>query len=128
MHNPPFISIVDDSAIARHYLRIILSSSDIAISFEAENGKDCIDKMAATLHVPDLIILDIEMPVMSGFEALLILKDRWPATKIIAYSGLDDQKEIERIIEAGADHFISKNSDSPVLITAIREMLCMTVP
>jgi len=69
---------------------------------------------------PDVIVLDMEMPIMTGFQAAVILKQNWPLTKIIAFSGRDDSASINDIMAAGADYFLSKQSEPAAFISLVR--------
>lgn len=113
------VAIVDDNALVRYATRYMLSNNNISVAFEAENGQDCIDKMHQSMQKPEIIVLDMEMPVMSGFQAAVILKQNWPLTKIIAFSGLDDSESIDTIMAAGADYFLSKQSEPAEFISLI---------
>jgi len=121
MKNPLYeVAIVDDNALVRHATRYMLSQNNITISFEAENGQDCIDKMHQSSQKPDVIVLDMEMPIMTGFQAAVILKQNWPLTKIIAFSGRDDSASINDILAAGADYFLSKQSEPAAFISLVQ--------
>ncbi|WP_159477357.1 PleD family two-component system response regulator [Dyadobacter sp. 3J3] len=107
----PLIAIVDDSAVVRTFTAFLLANHDLEVLFDAENGQDCIDKMHQAEQLPDIIILDIEMPVMDGFQAAAILKKSWPDVKIIAFSHKNDQLSMEKIMAAGAVAFVTKEKD-----------------
>jgi len=117
------IAIVDDSPVVRAYTSFLLSQFDVCIVFEAENGQICIDKMRQTEKFPSVIILDIEMPVMDGFETAQILKMNWPATKIIAFSNKNDAYTIEKILALGADFFLTKEADITQPLIGILDLL-----
>ncbi|TKT93327.1 response regulator [Dyadobacter frigoris] len=104
------IAIVDDSPVVRAFTSFLLTRLDVCIIFEAENGQVCIDKMRQAVKLPSVIILDIEMPVMDGFETAQILKRDWPSLKIIAFSSKNDADSMQRILAGGADFFLNKGS------------------
>jgi DNA-binding NarL/FixJ family response regulator len=101
------ILLVDDNAVVRSFLRKIFESqSDFEISGEAENGREAVDK-AGTLK-PDLIILDLTMPVMTGLDAAPLLKQLLPDTPIILFTQ-HEGSEVERQAQAvGIDTVVSK--------------------
>jgi CheY-like chemotaxis protein len=123
IHSPEekTIAIVDDSPVVRTLVSFMLIKHNFRVVFESVNGQDCLDKIHDSGRVPFVIILDIEMPVMDGFETARILKSDWPDTKIIALSSKNDPATIEQIVEAGADFFISKQGDiTGILINTLK--------
>jgi DNA-binding NarL/FixJ family response regulator len=123
--NPDFellVGIVDDNPLVREVTRTFLAKTPVSIVFEAENGQQCIDKVKSLQQIPDVIILDLEMPVMNGFQTLVILKELWPTIQIIAFSGTEDESKIQTILEAGAEYFLPKCSDPLALAILIRSI------
>ncbi len=102
------ILIVDDNAVVRSLVRRLFESqSDFEISGEAENGRDAIDK--AEKLKPDLIILDLVMPVMTGLDAAPLLKQLLPDVLIILFTQ-QEGSEVERLAQAaGIDAVVSKS-------------------
>jgi two-component system, chemotaxis family, chemotaxis protein CheY len=83
------LSVVDDNEGIRHTLcELLRTQVDFEICGEAENGKEAIER-AQELH-PDLIVLDLSMPVMNGLDAARVLKRRMPAVPLIMYSAYGD--------------------------------------
>ncbi|OQP53441.1 hypothetical protein A4H97_23640 [Niastella yeongjuensis] len=79
------IAIVDDHNIIREYLLYGLTLWDYAIVIEACNGRELLDKLSMD-NLPDICILDLNMPVLNGHETIKILKKTWPCIKILVYS------------------------------------------
>jgi len=102
------ILIVDDNAVVRSLVRRLFESqSGFEIAGEAENGRDAIDK--AEKLKPDLIILDLVMPVMTGLEAAPLLKQLLPDVLIILFTQ-QEGSEVERLAQAaGIDAVVSKS-------------------
>jgi DNA-binding NarL/FixJ family response regulator len=102
------IFIVDDNAVVRSLVRRLFESqSDFEIAGEAENGRDAIDK--AEKLKPDLIILDMVMPVMTGLDAAPLLKQLLPDVLIILFTQ-QEGSEVERLAQAaGIDAVVSKS-------------------
>ena len=122
-HNSmPCVAIVDDNMLVRHTTQYILSSKSISIIFEAENGQECIEKITDSLEKPDIVILDLDMPVLDGYQTAVILKASWPEIKIIAFSGTNDPAIIQRSFAAGADHFFSKLENPLQLVDLIQSI------
>jgi DNA-binding NarL/FixJ family response regulator len=102
------ILIVDDNAVVRSLVRRLFESqSGFEIAGEAENGRDAIDK--AEKLKPDLIILDLVMPIMTGLDAAPLLKQLLPDVLIILFTQ-QEGSEVERLAQAaGIDAVVSKS-------------------
>jgi len=112
------ILIADDHQLFREGLINLLSDAkNIEIVAHAENGKDAIDK--AIIHKPDIVIMDIRMPELSGVEATTQLTEKLPETKVIALSMHSEKHYVKGMLEAGAVGYIFKNCTYAQLITAI---------
>ncbi|NII29256.1 response regulator [Pseudoflavitalea sp. X16] len=110
MENPLLtVAIVDDSTFMRESARLRLSILGYKVVMEAENGQEFLDKLAQS-DIPDICLLDLNMPVMDGFETARNLKKNWPAIRILFHS-------MERIGEGayacfGADGFVAKDASA----------------
>ena len=102
------IAIVDDNSFLIHAVKEKLSFfDDIKINFIAENGLEIIEKLKEN-HNLDLILMDIEMPVMNGIEATNLIKQKYPHIKIIMLTVFDNDENILKAIKAGADGYLLK--------------------
>ena len=111
--------VVDDHAIVRDGVCALLSlTPDIEVVGEAANGRDALD-LVAELH-PDVVLMDISMPVMGGLEATRRICRDYLDTKVLALTQYDDKEYVFPVIEAGASGFISKAAASSELATGIR--------
>jgi DNA-binding NarL/FixJ family response regulator len=103
------VYIVDDHSLFREGLKLLLSNLDyIDRIYEAENGQQFIDSLAK--NPVDIVMLDIEMPVMNGIQAARLAKEILPGIKLIALSMYSDENYYLSMIEAGACGFLLKNS------------------
>ena len=119
---PKSVLIVDDSAYIRQALgELFKREADFEVCGEAENGKDAIKK-AQELR-PDLIVLDLSMPVMNGFDAARILKRLMPAVPLIMYSGFGDTVAERQARLIGISEVVSKTEHASVLIHKARGLL-----
>jgi cyclic di-GMP phosphodiesterase len=101
--------ICDDSAEARGMLRTVLTDDrELYIVGEASNGSEAI-ALAVDL-APDVILMDVAMPVLDGVEATRRLRELLPATRIVALAGSDDAEDVERMLEAGASAYCVKGA------------------
>lgn len=96
--------------------------------YEAGNGKELLDQLIDEQKMPDTVLLDIDMPVMNGYETARFLKTAYPEIAILAYSSSNDPARVDTIIENGADLFMKKN-DHPILyvqaLSKLHENNCM---
>jgi len=111
MRNQSTVAVVDDHALIRKAVNFRLTGMGYKVVLEAENGKQLLDKLEVSPS-PDLCLLDINMPVMNGFETALQLKKKWPEIKIIFFSMQNGMSYINRAKELGADGYISKDASS----------------
>lgn len=111
--------LADDHQVMRAGLNALLSvQPDIVIVDEADNGLQAVELVER--HRPDVVIMDISMPVMNGIEATRVIKRRWPEVRVIALSMFDESEMSRRMLEAGAEAYVSKTGASRQLLAAIR--------
>ncbi|AZA72984.1 response regulator transcription factor [Chryseobacterium indoltheticum] len=114
------IVIVDDHLlIAKAIEGIISNFEDFEVIDVAENGKDMIDKFERDKKIPDIILLDISMPIMDGFETALWLKKNHPNIKVMALSMQGDDNSVIKMIKNGAKGYLLKNTHPKDLETAL---------
>lgn len=119
---PKSVLIVDDSSYIRQALcELFKQEADFLVCGEAENGKEAIKK-AQELR-PDLIVLDLSMPVMNGFDAARILKRLMPTVPLIMYSAFGDKLAEKQARLIGISEVVSKSEHVSVLIHKARGLL-----
>ncbi|MBC7887980.1 MAG: response regulator transcription factor [Ferruginibacter sp.] len=117
--DPIKVLIADDHVLYRAGVKTALSTKkDIKIIAEADNGMHLLN-MLKMIH-PDVILLDIQMPVMDGIGALPEIKKNWPNIKVIMLTMMDDHSMITKLMELGANSYLSKTSDSEIIYEAIK--------
>ncbi len=115
------ILVVDDAAFMRLMLKTILSKNGYEIVGEAENGQDAVDKYKALS--PDLVTMDITMPIMEGVEAVRQIKLIDPDAKIIMCSAMGQQSMVVQSLQAGARDFIVKPFQEERVLESIRKTI-----
>jgi adenylate cyclase len=122
MHDPPRILIVDDNEANRDILATRLATQGYALC-EAADGEEAI--AAAKTHLPDLILLDVMMPKLNGFEVCRRLKSdaALPFMTIILVTSMVDTKDIVAGFDAGADEYLTKPVDQAALLARVRSVL-----
>ncbi|WP_042721557.1 response regulator transcription factor [Flavobacterium sp. B17] len=114
------IVIVDDHIlIAKALEGIIGNFKDFEVIYVAENGKDLIQKLENNNKIPDIILLDISMPIMDGFETVLWLRENHPVIKVMALSMQGDDKSVIKMIKNGAKGYLLKNTHPQELENAL---------
>ena len=121
------VLIVDDNALVRHAVcELFKREPDFEVCGEAENGKEAIEK-AWELH-PDLIVLDLAMPVMNGLEAARVLKCLMPTVTLIMYSAFADNATKQEILRKGISELVSKSESFDFLVGRARGVLYPRLP
>jgi DNA-binding NarL/FixJ family response regulator len=113
------VAIADDHALFRTGVKTSLSTrKDIQMIAEAENGMQLLNLLK---HIkPDVILLDIHMPIMDGYTTLPEIKKLYPEMKVIMLSMNNDPSIITKMMEIGANSYLTKESDSETIYQAIR--------
>ena len=113
------VAIADDHALFRTGIKTALQArKDIQMVAEAENGMQLLNLLR---HIqPDVILLDIQMPIMDGLTALPEIKKLYPNVKVIMLSFLNDHSVISKMMEIGANSYITKESGAELIYEAIK--------
>ena len=111
--------IVDDHTLVRDGIRALLALvADVEVVGEAANGKEAIEKVKEL--APDVVLMDLAMPIMGGLEATRRIRREFPGTKVLALTQYDDSEYVIPIIEAGACGFVTKMVAFSELASAIQ--------
>ncbi len=114
------IVIVDDHTLFRSGVANLLSEfEEIDVLFAASSGKDLQQKLSAD-NLPDIILMDITMPIMDGYEATKWVTSLYPKICVLALSMFDDEKSIINMLRAGACGYLLKESNASDLLEAIK--------
>lgn len=117
------IAIVDDNSFLIKTIKEKLSFfEDIAVKHTSINGSDLLNKLEEN-HNLDIILMDIEMPVLNGIETTQIIKQKYPHIKVIMLTVFDNDENIFNAIKAGADGYLLKEIDPESLYNGIKDTL-----
>jgi len=122
MNNNATIVLVDDHVLLRNGLAALVTSLGYTVLYECSNGRQLIEKLSKH-NEPDLILMDINMPELDGFETTLWLKKNHPLINVLALSMYDNESSIIRMIKNGAKGYILKDTDPAELKQAISSVI-----
>ncbi len=112
------IAIADDYTIFRDGLKVgLLADENLAVILEADNGEELLKGMQA--YMPDVIIMDLKMPVMDGMKATKLVREKYPLVKVLVVSMYDDDKFITHLLETGANGYLLKNAEPEEILMAV---------
>jgi two-component system, NarL family, response regulator LiaR len=116
---PIRILLVDDHDMLRRGLAVfLLAYDDLVMVGEASNGAEALEKCGELR--PDVVLMDLMMPVMDGVTATRLIRERYPATQVIALTSFSEEKLVETALQAGAIGYLYKNVGVDELAAAIR--------
>src|SRR5580658_4271978 len=115
------VLLVDDHKIVRQGLRALLSQEqDIEVVGEAENGRQAVQM--ATKTAPNIVVMDVVMPLMNGLEGTRQVLKNVPSAKVLVLSSYSDDDYVEQLTEVGASGYLTKQTAGDDLALAIREV------
>lgn len=116
------IALADDHTLLRKGLASLVQNLGYAVLLEADNGDELIGKISAD-KLPDLVLMDINMPGKDGFETTLWLREHYPDVKVLALSMYDDETAIIKMLRNGARGYILKDTEPGELKMAMESVL-----
>lgn len=122
-NNMKKILIVDDAAFVRKKIRLLVEQNDFEVVGEAENGIEALNMYK--LYKPDIVTMDITMPLMDGIEALKSILNFDPKAKVVVVSALGQEAQVKRAVLSGAKSFIVKPLNDEYVINALRKVAAM---
>lgn len=114
--------LIDDHVLLRNGLAGLVKELGYEVLFEADNGKEFIEKLQPA-NLPDIVLMDINMPKMDGYETAAWIKQQHPGIRILALSMYDDEHSIIRMLKSGAGGYILKDTEPGELKRAM-EAIC----
>jgi DNA-binding NarL/FixJ family response regulator len=117
------IALADDEVLFRKAISFLLQrESNIEVVFEASNGVELVSELEITTNFPDIIIIDLKMPLLNGVEATKTIRKNFPDIKIIALSSYSSDSFISNMIEFGAVSYLIKNATPKEMLYAINQV------
>jgi two-component system, NarL family, invasion response regulator UvrY len=117
------IAIADDHTILRKgVIELIRSFDEFELVLEAINGEDLLHKLEDCQRVPDICLLDINMPKKNGYDTAKEMKEKWPAIKILAFSMHDSEYAVHRMLKMGVNGYLLKNATDEELRDALNSI------
>jgi len=118
------IVIVDDHILIAKALGSIMSNfKDFEVLYECENGRELQEKFTSEKNIPSIILLDISMPIMDGFETSKWLRETHPHVLVLALSMQDDEQSLIKMIKNGARGYLLKNVSPTELESALKTIV-----
>lgn len=123
MNDKIYIAVVDDHTMFRKGLIVLIQLFPrYEVLFGAANGKEFIEKLNPA-HLPDIVLMDVSMPVMDGYDTTRWLRDNYPKIKVLALSTMDSEAAIIKMIKSGAKGYVLKDADTEELKLAFEEVI-----
>jgi DNA-binding NarL/FixJ family response regulator len=111
------VLIADDDATVREAARSVLSAAGHVVVGEASDGLEAV--ALADVHLPDVVILDLRMPLLDGQEATTRIRRRHPRMQVVVMSAFEDPESVRRCLAAGAAEYVSKGTGAAALREAV---------
>jgi DNA-binding NarL/FixJ family response regulator len=119
MHNPIRVAVVDDHLLFRKGLRALISGfANMDVLFEAGDGQELLERLDFGV-VPDVILMDLQMPVLDGLQTVRLLRVQYPYVRVIIISMHDEPELIENLRSEGAHGYLLKNANPEEVRKAI---------
>jgi DNA-binding NarL/FixJ family response regulator len=121
MSEPIRVILADDHALVRQGIRLFLEEAkDIVVVAEASDGEEALRLVEQ--HRPDVAVLDIQMPGVSGIEATRQIKARFPEVRVLILTAYDEEPYVLALLQAGASGYLLKSAEAEALVRAVRSV------
>lgn len=118
------IVIVDDHTLLSQAISGLVNSfTDFKVLYTCKNGQEFIDQQVFPDKRPDIVLMDVNMPIMDGIETTSYLKDHFPEIKVLALSVEEEEHTILKMLRAGAKGYLLKDTEKTVLLQALQEVV-----
>lgn len=117
------VAIVDDHQLFANILETLINTfENFHVLYYAKTGSEFLERLKDEKNIPDVVLMDINMPGMSGVDTMTIVNEKYPSIKAIALTMETDDETIVRMLQAGARGYLSKDIDPEVLKVSLREV------
>lgn len=117
------VAFAEDHTSVREGIIAVMNNDElIEVTIQAGNGKILLDKLLESETIPDVCLIDLNMPVMNGFELLKEIKSRWPDLPCIVLSAIIDEAYIINLLRMGANSFLNKSCTTAEIIMAVKQV------
>lgn len=117
------VIVEDHLLLSQAIAELVNSFPQFTVSYLCRNGEDFLKKLKQTRDIPEVVLMDINMPILNGMETTKILKEKYPDIKVLALSVENDEVTIIEMLKAGAKGYLLKDSEKNVLETALNEVV-----
>ena len=118
------IVIVDDHLLLSQAISSLVNSFDhFNVLYVCKNGKELVTKLKTPKNIPEIVLMDVNMPIMNGIEATEYLKANYPEVKVIALSVEEEEDTIIKMLKAGAKGYLLKDVEKKILEKALNEVI-----
>ncbi|UZO82322.1 response regulator transcription factor [Aquimarina sp. ERC-38] len=123
MNNYTVVVVDDHVLLAQALSSLVNSFNSFNASYLCCNGRDLLDKLENENKLPDIILMDVKMPILNGIETTRILKEKYPEIKVLALSVENEEETIIKMLKAGAKGYILKDVEKNELYTGLLELM-----
>jgi len=118
------VAIVDDHQLFANILETLINTFDnFHVLYYVKNGTEFLSKLEDEANIPDVVLMDVNMPGMNGIETMNIVNERYPSIKAVALTMNNDDETIVKMLHAGARGYLSKDIDPEILKVSLREVV-----
>jgi DNA-binding NarL/FixJ family response regulator len=118
------VVIVEDHTLILEAISELVNSFDnFEVMYLCKNGEELVTKLKSAKNIPELILMDVNMPIMNGVETTYYLKENYPDVKVIALSVVEDEQAIIEMLKAGAKGYLLKDVEKYTLELALNEVI-----
>ncbi len=117
------VIVEDHTLLLQAIAEIVMRFENFEVSFLCKNGADLIDKLNIAESKPDLVLMDVNMPIMNGIETTKWLSENFPEIKVLALTVVEDEHTILKMLRAGARGYLLKDVDKNTLETALNKVM-----